>query len=67
MDEARRHFLDTARQRLLDDLLSGWRRRGSSLLHIGLNGGLSPELFWEAGFDVTALDRSPERIAACCE
>ena len=67
MDEARRHFLDTARQRLLGNLLSGWRRRGSSLLHIGLNGGLSPECFWEAGFDVTALDRSVERIAACRE
>ena len=67
MDEARRHFFTTARQRLLDDLLSGWRRRGSSLLHIGLNGGLSPECFWEAGFDVTALDRSLERITACRE
>jgi hypothetical protein len=67
MDEARRHFLDTARQRLLDDLLSGWRRRGSSLLHIGLNGGLSPERFWVAGFDVTALDRSMERLSSCRE
>lgn len=67
MDEARRHFFATARQRLLDDLLSGWRRRGSSLLHIGLNGGLSPECFWEAGFDVTALDRSPERLSVCRE
>ena len=64
MDEVRRRFLFTARQRVLDHLLSGWRRRGSSLLHIGLNGGLSPEYFWEAGFDVTALDRSPERLAA---
>ncbi len=67
MDEARRHFFNSARQRLLDDLLSGWRRRGSSLLHIGLNGGLSPECFWEAGFDVTAIDRSLERITACRE
>ena len=64
MDEARRHFFTSARQRLLDDLLSGWRRRGSSLLHIGLNGGLSPECFWEAGFDVTVIDRSQERIAS---
>ena len=63
MDEVRRRFLSSARQRLLDHLLSGWRRRGSSLLHIGLNGGLSPESFWEAGFDVTALDRSPERLS----
>ena len=62
MDDVRRRFLFSARQRVLDSLLSGWRRRGSSLLHIGLNGGLSPECFWEAGFDVTALDRSPEKL-----
>ena len=64
MDEVRRRFLFTARQRVLEHLLSGWRRRGASLLHIGLNGLLSPECFWEAGFDVTALDRSPERLSA---
>ena len=63
MDEARRNFLFSARQHLLEHLLSGWRRRGASLLLIGLNGGLSPECFWEAGFDVTAIDRSPERLA----
>lgn len=62
MDDVRRRFLFSARQRVLESLLSGWRRRGSSLLHIGLNGGLSPECFWEAGFDVTALDRSPEKL-----
>ena len=63
MDETRSRFLFSARQRMLDHLLAGWRRRGSSLLHIGLNGELSPETFWEAGFDVTALDRSPERLS----
>ena len=67
MDETRLRFLFAARQRVLDQLLSGWRRRGSSLLHIGLNGGLSPESFWEAGFDVTALDRSPERLSSLRE
>ena len=64
MDDVRRRFLFSARQRVLESLLSGWRRRGSSLLHIGLNGGLSPECFWDAGFDVTALDRSPEKLAS---
>ena len=63
MEEARLRFLFSARQRLLDHLLSGWRRRGASLLQIGLNAGLSPESFWEAGFDVTALDRSQERLS----
>lgn len=67
MDETRRRFLFSARQRVLDQLISGWRRRGSSLLHIGLSGALSPEVFWAAGFDVTALDRSPERLAASRE
>ena len=67
MDETRRRFLFSARQRVLDQLISGWRRRGFSLLQIGLSGGLSPEAFWVAGFDVTALDRSPERLAASRE
>ena len=60
----RRRFLSAARQRLLLRLISGWRRRGSSLLQIGLNGGISPELFWEAGFDVTAADPLPARLEA---
>lgn len=67
MAEYRRQFLSEARQRVLHQLISGWKRRGSSLLQIGLNAGFSPEFFWEAGFDVTALDRSPACLAAARE
>lgn len=63
----RRRFLSAAHQRLLHQLLSGWHRRGTSLLQIGLGSGFSPEFFWQAGFDVTAVDPSPERIAAVRE
>jgi hypothetical protein len=63
----RRRFLSAAHQRLLHQLLSGWHRRGTSLLQIGLDSGFSPEFFWQAGFDVTAVDPSPERIAAARE
>lgn len=64
MAEYRRQFLSEARQRVLHQLISGWKRRGASLLQVGLNAGFSPEFFWEAGFDVTALDRSPACLAA---
>lgn len=67
MGSHRRKFLSAARQRVLHQLISGWRRRGSSLLQVGLNGGFSPEFFWEAGFDVSALDRSPSCLASALE
>lgn len=60
MPDLRRRFLTVAHQRLLHQLVSGWRRRGTTLLQIGLDTGFSPEFFWEAGFDVTAVDRSLE-------
>jgi len=64
MPEHRRQFLSEARQRLLHRLMSVWQRRGADLLQIGLNAGFSPEFFWEAGFDVTAVDASPACLAA---
>lgn len=67
MAKYRRQFLSEARQRVLHQLISGWKRRGSTLLQIGLNAGFSPEFFWEAGFDVTALDRSAACLAAARE
>lgn len=60
MSEERRLFLSAARQELLHQLMSGWHRRGEALLQIGLSAGFSPEFFWDAGFDVTALDPSLE-------
>ena len=64
MAEYRRRFLSLARQSVLHQLISAWKRRGSSLLQVGLNAGFSPEFFWEAGFDVTALDRSAACLSA---
>ncbi len=58
MSEKRRQFISVARQVLLHQLMSGWHRRGATLLQVGLRAGFSPEFFWEAGFDVTALDAS---------
>ncbi len=48
---------DLARQ-----LMVGWKRRGSSLLQIGLHSFISPEFFWNAGFDVCATDESLQAI-----
>lgn len=67
MAEYRRRFLSLARQSVLHQLISGWKRRGSSLLQVGLDAGFSPEFFWEAGFDVTALDRSVACLDAARE
>ncbi len=62
MTEERRRFLTLAREHILRELMSDWRRRGTPLLQIGLS--LSPEFFWDMGFDVTALDVSPQRLEA---
>lgn len=67
MAENRRKFLSLARQKLLHRLISGWKRRGTTLLQVGLDAGFSPEFFWEAGFDVTALDRSSVCLSAARE
>lgn len=67
MAEYRRQFLSLARQKILHYLISGWHRRGATLLQVGLNAGFSPEFFWEAGFDVTAMDRSLACINAARE
>ena len=60
MEAERADFVDEQRRRLLQRLLAPWRRRGSTLLQVGLGCGLLPDFFWEAGFDVAALDADPE-------
>lgn len=52
------------RRTLLYHLLSPWRRRGASLLQVGLGSGLLPDFFWEAGFDTSALDAELEQVDA---
>jgi hypothetical protein len=60
----KKDFLDNKRRLLLQYLLSPWRRRGASLLQVGLEAGLTPDFFWEAGFDVSALDARSELLEA---
>lgn len=49
-----------ARERsLLEGLIAGWPRRGQRLLEIGCGPGLFLEAFWEAGFEVSGLDKDP--------
>lgn len=57
-------FALAAEKRLLNQMISGWPRRGQSLLEIGCGTGIFLQGFWEAGFDVTGLDRSPEMLSA---
>lgn len=52
------------RSSLLYHLLSPWRRRGATLLQVGLESALLPDFFWEAGFDTSALDANAARLAA---
>lgn len=67
MQPERAEFVDEQRRKLLYYLLSPWRRRGASLLQVGLRDGLWPDFFWEAGFDVTALDADPAAVEASRE
>lgn len=50
-------------KRLLQHLISFWPRRKQSLLEIGCGTGVFLEMFWEAGFDVTGVDISPEMLS----
>jgi SAM-dependent methyltransferase len=47
---------------LLLHLASRWRRRGQVLLEIECHSGFFLEGFWESGFDVSGVDRSPEML-----
>lgn len=54
-------------QRLLHHMVSGWPRRGHTLLEVGCGPGVFLESFWEAGFDVTGLDSSEAMLEAARE
>lgn len=47
------------RKRLVEFLLSGWPRRGHTVLEVGCGPGLFLEMLWEAGLDPTGLEESP--------
>lgn len=55
-------FAFTQKRRMIENLLSGWPRRGHSVLEIGCGVGLYLELLWEAGLDPTGIEDSPELL-----
>lgn len=51
-------YLQQLEERLVRSFMSGWQRRGSSFLQVGLHSYIAPEFFWDAGFDVCAIDEN---------
>lgn len=49
-------------KRFLQHMVSPWPRRRQHLLEVGCGSGFFLEMFWEAGFDVTGIDRSPAMV-----
>ena len=53
--------------KLLFCLMSQWPRRKQSLLDVGCGTGFFLNHFWQTGFEVTGLDRSPPMLAKARE
>lgn len=60
-------FALACEKRLLNRLMSGWPRRGQTLLEVGCGTGVFLDSFWEAGFDITGLDSSQPMLQAACK
>lgn len=56
-------YVLTREKRFLQHMVSPWPRRKQQLLEVGCGTGFFLKTFWEAGFDVTGLDRSPGMIS----
>jgi SAM-dependent methyltransferase len=54
-------------KRFLQHMISPWPRRRQHLLEVGCGTGFFLEMFWEAGFDVTGVDRAPTMISRARE
>jgi len=52
-------------KKLILSLIANWRRRNQHLLEVGCGTGIFLETFWEAGFSISGLDCSPDRLAKC--
>jgi ubiquinone/menaquinone biosynthesis C-methylase UbiE len=50
-------------ERLLQGVIAPWPRRKQKLLDIGCGTGIFLEFFWSCGFDLTAMDQSPDMLA----
>lgn len=63
-DSALGVFVLPRERRLVQKMLAPWPRRGRSLLEVGCGSGRFLDVFWDAGFDVTALDPDPVQLEA---
>ncbi|MDL2272555.1 class I SAM-dependent methyltransferase [Desulfovibrio sp. OttesenSCG-928-I05] len=61
-----RHVLFRERM-LISHMLTSWPRRNHTLLEMGCGAGHFLELFWNAGFDVTAIDEQEESLSLARE
>ncbi len=50
------------KKKLLEFLLSGWPRRGCTVLEVGCGTGIFLEKLWEAGLDPSGLEENPELL-----
>lgn len=54
-------------EKLLQGLIASWPRRKQKLLDVGCGTGMFLEFLWSCGFDLTALDNSPDMLARARE
>lgn len=54
-------------EKLLQGVIAHWPRRKQKLLDIGCGTGTFLEFFWSCGFDLTAIDLSPDMLASARE
>jgi SAM-dependent methyltransferase len=54
-------------EKLLQSVIAPWPRRKQKLLDVGCGTGMFLEFFWSCGFDLTALDKSPDMLSRARE
>lgn len=54
-------------EKLLQSVIAPWPRRKQKLVDIGCGTGMFLEFFWSSGFDLTAMDKSPDMLARARE
>lgn len=60
--QEKRIYAHTVKLDFLTNLLKPWKKRNNKLLHIGIHNGIEPIVFWDMGFDVTALAQTQEEF-----
>lgn len=56
------YFFKKAEENLTRTLIQSVKRRGATLLHVGLHSYITPDFFWDAGFDVCAIDENLDAL-----